>query len=397
MDAAQAFLNATAAVQLATLPLFSNNLKEDKFTPAQWLQKVNSHKTAATWTDVETITHVCNAFRGQEVLDWFDSLAPLGVNTAVWAEIQTAFQIDFKAAPTTTSVIFKIADIKQGETETVLNYFGRILKTVSDLKAKIDPTRFVLPDLVLPADQAAAWTALPNATKLLIETHYRDNIAKQTMENIFSLLITSGLRPEFRTKVIENDLITMAAIKAQAQKTENLLNEKTIKRNGTVVSEVNEEEEVNAVNRGYNNNRGNFQNNSRGGFRGQPRGGHQSQQSPQQAQTQQSTARGGFQSQGGRGGRSARGGIGRGKPNPNATAYPPCPECGRTNHSIDNCFDKKRRLERAEKRKLHNLEQPSQQEQSAQASTQEEHSEDDYYDEENRKLKNVYFAAPTKN
>ena len=47
MDAAQAFLNATAAVQLATLPLFSNNLKEDKFTPAQWLQKVNSHKTAA--------------------------------------------------------------------------------------------------------------------------------------------------------------------------------------------------------------------------------------------------------------------------------------------------------------------------------------------------------------
>ena len=134
MEVAQAFLNATAAVQLATLPQFSNSLKEDKFTPAQWLQKVNSHRVAAGWTDVETITHVCNSFRGQEVLDWFDSLAPLGVNTTVWAEIQLAFEFDFKAAPTTTSVVFKIADIKQTEAETVLNYFGRILKTVADLK-----------------------------------------------------------------------------------------------------------------------------------------------------------------------------------------------------------------------------------------------------------------------
>ena len=55
-------------------------------------------------------THVCNAFRGQEVLDWFDSLAPLGRNIAAWADIQTAFQVDFKAALTTTSVIYKNSD-----------------------------------------------------------------------------------------------------------------------------------------------------------------------------------------------------------------------------------------------------------------------------------------------
>ena len=47
MEVAQAFLNATAAVQLATLPQFSNNLKEEKFTPGQWLQKVNRHRIAA--------------------------------------------------------------------------------------------------------------------------------------------------------------------------------------------------------------------------------------------------------------------------------------------------------------------------------------------------------------
>ena len=396
MEVAQAFLNATAAVQLATLPQFSNSLKEDKFTPAQWLQKVNSHRVAAGWTDVETITHVCNSFRGQEVLDWFDSLAPLGINTTVWAEIQAAFEFDFKAAPTTTSVVFKIADIKQTEAETVLNYFGRILKTVADLKAKVDPNRFVIPDLVLPADQAAAWTALPNETKALINTHFRTNVASQTMENVFSMLITAGLRPEFRTKVLENNLITMAAIKLQAQTTENLIHEKNFKRNGTVVSEVNEDEEVNAINRGYNN-RGNFQNNSRGGFRGQPRGGHQSQQ--HQQQTQQSSSRGGFQAQGGRGGRgAARGGSGRGRPNPNANAYPPCPECGRTNHSIDNCFDKKRRLEQAEKRKMHTLEQAAQQEETVQNPAPEAcNGEEQYYDEDTKHLKFVYFATPAKN
>ena len=59
-----------------------------KFTPAQWLQKVNSHRTAARWTDEETITQVFNSFRGQEVLEWYDSLKPLGIDTAVWVNIQ---------------------------------------------------------------------------------------------------------------------------------------------------------------------------------------------------------------------------------------------------------------------------------------------------------------------
>ena len=35
MNAAQAFMNANAAAQLAVLPHFSNNSTEDQFTPAQ--------------------------------------------------------------------------------------------------------------------------------------------------------------------------------------------------------------------------------------------------------------------------------------------------------------------------------------------------------------------------
>ena len=110
VDPAQAFFNATAAAQLAILPHFSNNVKDDNYTPSQWLDKVLSHKEAGHWTDEQTIAHVRNAFRGNQVLKWFSSLQVLGIDIKVWANIQTAFQKDFKAAPTTTSVVFKIAD-----------------------------------------------------------------------------------------------------------------------------------------------------------------------------------------------------------------------------------------------------------------------------------------------
>ena len=40
------------------------------------------------------------------------SLKPIGVDIRECVNIQTAFEIDFKALPTTTSVELKIADIK---------------------------------------------------------------------------------------------------------------------------------------------------------------------------------------------------------------------------------------------------------------------------------------------
>jgi hypothetical protein len=36
---AQALSNAQQQVNLATLPSFSNKVKEDQYTPTQWLQK----------------------------------------------------------------------------------------------------------------------------------------------------------------------------------------------------------------------------------------------------------------------------------------------------------------------------------------------------------------------
>ena len=67
---------------MAVLPTFSNVYKDYNFTPTQWLQKVINHKNGAAWMDEQTITHERNTFRGNQI-DWFNSLTPLGIDTAV--------------------------------------------------------------------------------------------------------------------------------------------------------------------------------------------------------------------------------------------------------------------------------------------------------------------------
>ena len=85
---AQALINAKHQVNLATLPAFSNNVKEDQYTTPQWLQKLLIHRQVAAWNDEQIITHFRNALK-EKVINWFDSLPALNVSQHVWQEIQT--------------------------------------------------------------------------------------------------------------------------------------------------------------------------------------------------------------------------------------------------------------------------------------------------------------------
>jgi hypothetical protein len=58
---AQALIDAQHQVNLTTLPSFSNEVKEDQYTGAHWLQKVLLHRQAAAWNDEQIITHFRNA------------------------------------------------------------------------------------------------------------------------------------------------------------------------------------------------------------------------------------------------------------------------------------------------------------------------------------------------
>jgi hypothetical protein len=78
-------------VNLATLPSISNEVKEDQYTAAQWLQKVLLQRQAAAWNDEQIITHFRTALK-KEVIDWFDSLPALNVSQEVWQDIESQIQ-----------------------------------------------------------------------------------------------------------------------------------------------------------------------------------------------------------------------------------------------------------------------------------------------------------------
>ena len=83
-----------------TNPQFSYNMD----THTTWLHNIIGIKEAAEWNSEETIFHVTNAFKSQEVFrqevsNWFKNLQPIGVNTTEWADILSAFQTEFMVSP----------------------------------------------------------------------------------------------------------------------------------------------------------------------------------------------------------------------------------------------------------------------------------------------------------
>ena len=229
-------MNAQAATQLAVLPKFSNVFKEDNFTPSQWLQKVINHKNGAAWTDVQTITHMKDAFRG-EVIDWFDSLEAFDINIQNWNEIKTAFESDFRTKPSMTNMVSQIPEIKQGKEESVVQYFSKALKTIQEFENSINPMEFVIPDFMLPPEQVQAYVALPQVTRVAMNTHMRKHVSKQTMNKISAMLITAGLKQEIKMEILKTNNLTVLQIKEQAIKYEDLINQKE-SRKGTVKEEI---------------------------------------------------------------------------------------------------------------------------------------------------------------
>ena len=71
--------------------------------------------------------------------------------------------------------------------------------------------------------QALNLATLNDEPKTAYENHLRTRVKKAALENISSILITAGLRPEFRTEVLKKNLITILAIRDVAMKCEDLI------------------------------------------------------------------------------------------------------------------------------------------------------------------------------
>ena len=211
---AQALINAQHQVNLATLPAFSNNEKEDNYTAAQWLQKVLLHRQAAAWNDEQIITHVRNALKDR-VIDWFDSLSALGVSQQVWAEVQAIFEIDYKAKATATSIVAKLPEVKQAADENVNDYFSRANKILWELKENINPADLIIPDVVLPNAIAAQWQEVDQEVRDLVVNHVRLHASARTCENYNAMILTAGFKPSIKTKILGAGLIVLAEIKKE--------------------------------------------------------------------------------------------------------------------------------------------------------------------------------------
>ena len=269
---AQALINAQHQVNLATLPAFSNSVKEDQYTAAQWLQKVLLHRQAAAWDDAQIITHFRNALR-EKVINWFDSLPALNVSQHVWQEIQTRFEIDYKAKATATSIVAKLPEVKQAADESVNDYFSRATQILWELKSNIDPALIEIPDVVLPQADAAIWTGVNVDIRNRVINHVRAHASARSCEQYNAIILTAGFKPSIKTKIMGANLTVLADIKDLALKTETLELEKRGKTNtpNLMVNPVEENDDVDALYQGQRS-RGSY----RGGFRGgsgPPRGG----------------------------------------------------------------------------------------------------------------------------
>jgi hypothetical protein len=214
-------------------------------------------------------------------------------------------------------VVAKIPEVKQAADENVNNYFNRENKILWELKSNIDPAALTIPEIILPEYEAAAWEAIQEGTRNRIITHVRLHAVAKSLECYNVLIITAGLKPSLKAKVLGAKLTGMADIKDLTLRTEQLEEERKSKSNGFPINSIDEEDEDDALQ--YGNNRGGYNKRHRGGHSSQYRGGRGGYQ----------PSRGGYE--------SSRGGYTGGQ---NTDKW--CANCKKPTHNTAQCWTKKK-------------------------------------------------------
>ena len=193
---------------LAKLPLFSGDSK-DQFTAEQWIERITRSREASNWTAPQTMAFVFNALRGR-ALKWFDALKRSGIDRNNWDAFKTAFLKAFSTTRTPRTATVNLADLRQGQTETVVAFYPRVIKAVDDLEA-LAGGNFVLPDPVWPAE----FLAVPQF--MAIGVDIRANAAQALVShgataafNHMALnLFISNLRPSLRDELLKTTPATL--------------------------------------------------------------------------------------------------------------------------------------------------------------------------------------------
>jgi len=189
---------------LAKLPFWSGT-KSDTFTAEQWVERISRSRHSGGWDHALTMTYVFNALRG-DALSWFDALKRTGVNRNNWDDFKTAFLKAYSTTRTPRTTTVHLADLQQGATENVVQYYSRVIRAIDDLEMLIPNGRFPRPDPLF----GAAFTGVNAFNNIALADRQAEadalisHGATSAFNHMALNLFVSNLRPFLRDKLLEN-------------------------------------------------------------------------------------------------------------------------------------------------------------------------------------------------
>jgi len=202
-DNIQQQVEAFRRTELAKLPLFYGNKEKDFFSPEQFMVRCEMARDTGRWDENATKTFVYASLRGT-CLSWYETLSRSRVNTLVWAEFKAAFLTAFSTTRTSRTATVNLADLKQGNTESVVSFYARAVRIVDDFQA-MAPAHVQAPAQPFTAAVRAvpAFVALPAAEKTEQINLLLDHAATETFNFVATQIFIAGLRPHLREKLME--------------------------------------------------------------------------------------------------------------------------------------------------------------------------------------------------
>ncbi len=206
---------------LVKLPLYLGYLK-DQLTAEQWIERISRSCTASAWTDDQTMAFVFDALRGIS-LRWFDALKHSGIDRNIWDAFQKAFLAAFSTTRTPRTATVKLANLHQGQNESVVYFYPRVFKAVDDLEA-LAGHAFPLPDPQFPVE----FTNVLGFVALVVHVRAAASEALVTYEataafnHIALNLFVSNLRPSLRGELLKYPLATLYEAFESASQLERL-------------------------------------------------------------------------------------------------------------------------------------------------------------------------------
>ena len=216
-------VDAARNADLAKLPIFSGIKNTDTFTCEQWIERINRARAASNWTEAQTMSFVFNALRGP-ALAWFDTLRRSGVDRDNWVAFRQAFLAAYSTSRTPRTTIVHLADLQQGQAESVVNFYTRVVKAVDELEALVPGGAVPLPATVFPPTFTAvpAFVALPAADKTAAAAALVAHGATFAFNHMALNLFISNLRPFLRDELLKAPPATLYEAFQQATALEKI-------------------------------------------------------------------------------------------------------------------------------------------------------------------------------